>query len=277
MKLIADSGSTKTDWYLIKEQQLLRYTTQGYNPYYCTTEEVKKSLKEELLEEFEGAQIQDLYFYGSGCSNSLTQQVIKDALVPFFPNASVSLGDDLLAAARATAGHSEGICCILGTGSNSCFYDGKVIKDKIPSLGYILGDEGAGTFIGRQLLSAYFYREMPKDLAVEMERMYNMDKHIIISDLLDKKNPNRILASYAMFAYQHQTNPFIQALLLSCFDTFIIRHVLKYPNAQEVPVHFIGSIGFGFRDLLIQALEKHQLKVGKIYKSPFPTLLEYAR
>jgi N-acetylglucosamine kinase-like BadF-type ATPase len=275
MKLIADSGSTKTDWYLIKDKGLLRYNTQGYNPYYFTTEEVKKSLETELLTKIDAKLIQSVYFYGSGCANVLTQKVIRDALEPSFVNASIHLGDDLLAAARATAGHEAGICCILGTGSNSCIYDGKEIEDKIPSLGYILGDEGAGAFLGRQLVSAYFYREMPLDLAEKMKKAYDMDKHLIISSLLNEKNPNRILASYALFASDHQEYPFVQELVIACFDAFINRHILKYPNAQELPIHFIGSIAFGFQDLLKQALEKHQLKVGEIYKSPFPTLLEY--
>jgi N-acetylglucosamine kinase-like BadF-type ATPase len=275
MKLIADSGSTKTDWYLIKDKQLLRYSTQGYNPYYCTTEEVKKSLNAELLDKVDAGTIQSLYFYGSGCANVLTQKVIRDALEPTFVHAFISLGDDLLAAARATAGHEAGICCILGTGSNSCVYNGKEIEDKIPSLGYILGDEGAGSFLGRQLVSAYFYREMPIDLAAKMEKAYDMDKHLIISSLLNEKNPNRILASYALFASEHQEHPFIQQLLTACFDAFVGRHILKYPNAEQLPIHFIGSIAFGFQEVLKQVLVKHQLTVGQIYKSPFPTLLEY--
>lgn len=275
MKLIADSGSTKTDWYLIKDKELLRYDTQGYNPYYFTTEEVQKSLKVELLDKIDAKAIQSVYFYGSGCANALTQKVIRDALKPSFVHASIHLGDDLLAAARATAGHEAGICCILGTGSNSCVYNGKEIEDKIPSLGYILGDEGAGAFLGRQIVTAYFYREMPLDLAVKMKEAYNMDKHIIISSLLDEKNPNRILASYALFASEHQSHPFIQDLLHACFEAFVNRHILKYPKAQDLPVHFIGSIAFGFQEELKQVLEKHGLKLGKVFKSPFPTLLEY--
>jgi N-acetylglucosamine kinase-like BadF-type ATPase len=275
MKLIADSGSTQTDWYLIRDKELLRYNTEGYNPYYCTTEEVQKSLRAELLNQVDARAIQSLSFYGAGCANVLTQKVIRDALEPIFTNASISLGDDLLAAARSTAGHEAGICCILGTGSNSCSYNGKEIEDKIPSLGYILGDEGAGTFIGRQLVTAYFYREMPVDLATKMEKAYKMDKHSIISSLLGEKKPNRILAAYALFASEHQEHPFVEQLLTACFDAFVRRHILKYPNAQQLPIHFIGSIAFGFQEVLRGVLEKYQLKVGKIYQSPFPTLLEY--
>jgi len=275
MKLVADSGSTKTDWYLIGDKEFITYTTQGYNPYYWTTEEVQKSLELELLGSLNAQEIKELYFYGSGCANELTKKVIMDALAPTFSKATIHLGDDLLAAARATAGHEEGICCILGTGANSCYYNGEIIADKIPSLGYILGDEGAGSYIGKKLIKAYFYREMPVDLANKLELVFDMDKHIIISTLLDGKNPNRFLAKFAMFCSDNKKHPFIENLLLDAFEDFLTRHILKYPNAQGLPVHFIGSIAFGFKDLLIKAVGKDKLSVGKVLKSPFPSLLEY--
>ncbi|BDS13592.1 hypothetical protein [Aureispira anguillae] len=275
MKLVADSGSTKTDWYLVKNQSLVRHTTQGYNPYYWTTEEMKKSLELELLDNLQANEVQELYFYGAGCSNPLNQDVIFEALAPTFSNAEISLGDDLLAAARSTAGHEAGICCILGTGSNSCVYDGQKIIDKIPSLGYILGDEGAGAYIGRQLIRAYFYRELPPHLAKELELSYNMDKHLIISELLNGKTPNRTLASFALFCAKQQEEPFIKKLIENNFEEFLHRHVLKYANATELPIHFVGSIAFGFRKNLIEVLERHHLTAGNIFKSPFPSLLAY--
>lgn len=277
MKLVADSGSTKTDWYLVKNEQLTRYTTQGYNPYYCTTEEIQKSLEAELLVNLseETFAIQELYFYGAGCSNEFNQEVIRKALAPIFTNAKIHLGDDLLAAARATAGHEAGICCILGTGTNSCVYDGQKIVDKIPSLGYILGDEGAGAHIGKQVVKTYFYREMPLYLAKKLEQAYQMDKHIIITNLLKGKTPNRTLASFALFCSTHQDEPFIQELVSSCFEDFVHCHILKYEKVQQLPVHFVGSIAYGFKDLLVAVLEKHQLTAGNIFKSPFPTLLSY--
>ena len=275
MKLVADSGSTKTDWYLVDGNQWTTYTTQGYNPYYCTTAEVQESLEAELLGSLDAQKVGELYFYGAGCSNTATQAIIMGALGPTFSRASISLGDDLLAAARATAGRREGICCILGTGSNSCYYNGQIIADKIPSLGYILGDEGAGTHIGKKLIKAYFYREMPPALATELEASFDMDKHLIISSLLDDKNPNRLLASFALFCSKHQEEAFIQQLVSNCFEAFLNRHVLKYPNAHDLPVHFIGSVAFGFKKLLKELLIEHNLNAGKILQSPFPSLLEY--
>lgn len=275
MKLIADSGSTKTDWYLVDSNQVCVIQTQGYNPYYFTTAEMQQSLEEELLHVLEASQIENLYFYGSGCSNDITQGIVRAALEPAFQQAQIHLGDDLLAAARATAGHEAGICCILGTGTNSCYYNGTTIADKIPSLGYILGDEGAGVYLGKMLVQAYFYREMPEDLSALMGKAFKMDKHVIISTLLDGKNPNRYLAGFALFAVEHREHPFVQQVIAQSFDDFLKRHVLKYPEAQELPVHFVGSVASGFQTELKKRLEHYDLQIGKVLKSPFPDLLDY--
>ena len=275
MKLFADSGSTNTVWYLIGPEEVSNFRTQGYNPYYFNSLEIRESIELELEGKFDFMQIKKLSFYGSGCSNDLTSEVIFNALSALFPAASISLGDDLIAAARATAGLDQGICCILGTGSNSCFYDGDVIAYKIPSLGYILGDEGAGSSIGKALISSYFYKEMPPDIALLIESFYPMDKHEIITDLFNGKNPNRFLASFALFCSEHKDHPFVKQLIVDCFDDFLTRHVLKYSNAHSLPVHFVGSIAFGFRNILEETLKKHDLSPGKIIKSPFPDLLSF--
>jgi glucosamine kinase len=275
MKLLADSGSTNTVWYLIDAEKVSKFKTQGYNPYYFNSQEVRESIELELEGKFDFMQIKELSFYGSGCANDITGDIILKALSALFPAASISLGDDLIAAARATAGHNKGICCILGTGSNSCFYDGEVIALKIPSLGYILGDEGAGSSIGKALISSYFYKEMPSDLAHLLEAFYPMDKHEIITDLFKHKNPNRFLASFAMFCSEYKDHPFVRQLISECFNVFLTRHVLKYSNASTLPVHFVGSIAFGFRNILTDTLKRHNLSPGEIIKSPFPDLLNF--
>lgn len=275
MKLIADSGSTKTDWYLIDGTKNTSYTTQGYNPYYFTSEEIRQDLEQKLLNQLNAREVKELYFYGSGCANPITEGLIRGALQPLFAGAVINLGDDLLAAARATAGREAGICCILGTGSNSCFYDGTKIADKIPSLGYILGDEGAGASIGKELIRAYFYRDLPQDLALALEEEFVMDKHQIITNLLEGKTPNRFLASFALFALTYQAHPFVEKIIKNCFEDFLKCHVLKYSNAKSLPIHFIGSIAFGHQSLLKQVLERHHLSIGKVSKSPFPNLLAY--
>ena len=275
MKLIADSGSTSTHWYLKNKNKWSLFKTEGYNPYYFSSQEVVQSITSALVEQFQFELIQSLSFYGAGCSNEQTAGVILSALSTIFPKATIQMGDDLIAASRATAGHERGICCILGTGSNSCVYDGDKIIHKIPSLGYILGDEGSGSQIGKSLITAYFYQELPKDLDQALSKFYPMDKHQIIEGLLQHKTPNRYLASFVGFCIIHQQHPYMQQLIGRCFDDFLGRHVLKYPESRQLPIHFVGSIAQGFERLLGQRLSHHKLRKGKVFKSPFPALLEY--
>ena len=275
MQLIADSGSTSTVWYLENKKKRSLFKTEGYNPYYFSTDEVALSIASTLKGAFDFAAVCSISFYGAGCSNAQSSAVISGALSTVFPQAEIVLGDDLIAAARATAAYSSGVCCILGTGSNSCVYDGQKILRKIPSLGYILGDEGAGSQIGKALISSYFYQEMPPDLATTLSQFYPMDKHQIISKLFNHKTPNRYLASFVQFGVDHQQHPYIRQLIQGCFDTFLRRHVLKYPESKHLPIHFVGSVAFGFKELLEQALKQHKLKIGRVLKSPFPALLDY--
>ena len=275
MKLVADSGGTKTDWYLVNGTEFTTYTTQGYNPYFCTSSDIQESIEMELLNKLDVQHIKELYFYGAGCSSNQSQQIIMAALSAVFRMSTINVGDDILAASRATAGHNAGICCILGTGSSSCFYDGKIMADKIPSLGYILGDEGSGAHIGKKLIRSFFYRDIPDSLGVAIAACYNMDRHVIITNLISGKYPNRFLASFASFCSEHLEHPFIQNLVAECFDAFLDQQVLKYKNARELPVHFVGSIAFGFKTLLLASLKRKKLLAGKILKSPFPALLEF--
>lgn len=275
MRLIADSGSTKTSWYLVDSKVVKIVYSDGYNPYYWTAESIEQNIKETVLPQLNSGTIEQLNFYGAGCANATMKAVLQKALTTCFPNVQLGLEDDLMAAARATAGRNVGICCILGTGANSCYYDGRAVVDKIPALGYVLGDEGAGTYIGRALIQAYFYREMPKDLAEKMTERFDMNRHHIITQVLNGDRPNTYLASFVLFAAEEQQHPFIQQLVHSCLNSFVTRHVLKYASASLVPIHFVGSVAFGFQVLLEEVLVQHNLSVGKILKSPFPALLSY--
>ena len=277
MKLVADSGSTKTQWYAINSEAEITLTiqTQGYNPYYYTTIEILKSLKEELLPQLEGESIETLYFYGAGCSSEQNQDMMRKTLGQFFTKASIDIGTDLLAAARATAGHEEGICCILGTGANSCYYDGNQIIDNLPPLGYILGDEGSGASLGKMIIQAYYYREMSEYLAAKLSVFANMDRHHLLEKLFNETMPSRFLASFANFAVENQEDASIQELIARNFDLFIQKHLLKYKKSRALPVHFIGSIAHGFQDILEACLSANELTLGNVYQTPFPTLLEY--
>lgn len=278
MKLIADSGSTKTQWYLIDTTHTQSFLTEGYNPYYNSKDYIQQSLVADLIpkiNQLTTTPLQELHFYGAGCGTPTNRELLKTIFSSLFKDVNIEVGTDLLAASRATAGHQAGICCILGTGTNSCYYDGKKIVDNLPSLGYILGDEGAGVALGKQIIQSYFYREMPPELQSKLEQSFDMDRHNILQEVLQGETPSRFLASFAQFAVQHQQNAFIIQLIEQNFETFITRHLYKYRVHGDLPVHFVGSIAFGFQSILTKLLNKHKLTVGEILKTPFPQLLGY--
>lgn len=274
MRLIADSGSTKTKWYCIKDDNINEINTRGYNPYYCNSSQIIASLQSELLPQINPLIINQIYFYGAGCSHIANQIIVIDALSFIFKNAKIEVNTDLLAAARATSVDQAGICCILGTGTNSCYYNGKTIVDNLPSLGYILGDEGSGAALGKALLQAYFYRELPPYLESKIQDFANMDRHYIL-DKVNRDMPSRFLASFAVFCATHQQEPCIKEMITSNFEQFIKKHLLKYKKVKELPIHFVGSIAYEFQGILRPLLEKNRLKVGLIIKTPFPQLLDY--
>lgn len=275
MKLIADSGSTKTQWYVVSATKPKAFRTVGFNPYFYTTKGLIDALRVALLLEVPLMKIEVVQFYGAGCGDTTQRQKMQGALEQIMPQATVEVQTDLLAAAHATAGQQAGICCILGTGSNSCYYDGNQIVDNLPSLGYLLGDEGAGTHLGRMLLQAYFYREMPATVAAAMEQQYEMNRTTILKELIQSKTPNQYLASFADFAVDQKEQPFIQGLIRQNMELFITRHIQKYRVHGNLPVHFVGSIAKGFEFVLRPLLLKHGLPIGQIIKEPFPSLLHY--
>lgn len=274
MKLIADSGATKTLWYSLGSP-IESYYTIGCHPYYWTTTDLIKSLKTSLLPQLSTKSITTVHFYGAGCTQKVPKSIIQRALTQLFPKAIIEVESDLLAAARATAQHTSGICCILGTGAASMQYDGKRIVDQVPSLGYLLGDEGSGADLGRQLLRAYYYRQFPVELKRAFEQTYNTNKYEVIQDLQQAEQPSRHLAQYTQFAVSQQRHPFIQALIKRRFGVFLERQVLPYKNVEKQPLHFVGSVAYGFQDLLCQVIEERNWQMGQVLKSPFPALFAY--
>lgn len=275
MVIIADCGSTKSDWLLIhggRDQQL--ENTIGFSPFFHSTEEIKSILERELLPKLEPAAVKEIYFYGTGVHDEHRAEIVAAALRAVFPNAAVEVEHDLLAAARATCGRNAGIACILGTGSNSCYYDGEKIRDNVPSLGWLLGDEGSGTHLGKALLRAKFYRELPADLSKSFDDTYpeGLDA---IKDRIYEKGANAYLATFTRFLGDNMQHPFVKHLVKSCLDEFLDRHVCKYSGYQQVPVHFVGSIAHHFRESLLKSMEEHRLIPGVIVRKPIYPLADY--
>ncbi len=275
MIVVTDSGSTKADWVFATPKGTHSLVqTMGLNPFFHSADVIERVLGDELVPHADLAMVDAVYFYGSGCSDAKRVGIMTDGLQRVFPKAYIQVDHDLLAAARATCGHEQGIACILGTGSNSCLFDGIHILDNITSLGYLVGDEGSGSHLGKYLIRGYFYREMPSHIASKFCIEFASDKSAVL-DQIYGTSPNVYLASLATFVHQHLEEPYIRDLAMTSFRTFIQRHILKYPNHQELPVHFIGSIAYHFGDLLHDILKEFQLSPGIILRKPIDRLVAY--
>ena len=273
--LIAESGSTKTDWVLIGEKRNRRFSTQGLHPYLQSASEIVYILENELKLNPKRTHIDEIYFYGAGVNSKDSKKVILKALKAFFDTKKIFTEGDLLAAARATCGTEKGITCILGTGSNSCFYSGKKMSNKLPSLGYILGDFGSGNHIGRKLLQYYFQGIMDKDLATQFENMFDVELETILNNVYRKPFANRYLARFAKFALEHRGHYMIENIAEDCLNDFFINNLLHYKQIHKVPVHFSGSVADSFKDVIQQLCYQYEIELGTVVKRPIGELVKY--
>ena len=275
MILIADSGSTKTDWVLCDNGDIIsRVKTQGLNPTIQSTDNILDVIASELAGTFDTSAPKHIYFYGAGCGYEMANNRMRKALETIFPGKDISINSDLLAAARALCRHEEGIACILGTGSNSCLYNGKEIVDNTPSLGYILGDEGSGAHLGRQLVSDCIKKQLPKELIEKFMQKYNLDVASILEIVYHTPLPNRWLASLTPFILEHRKNADIHAMIKNCFTQFFKRNIMVYRHSW-LPIHIIGGIGVSFTDEIKEAAESLGLSIGDIVESPIEGLVKY--
>lgn len=276
MILIADSGSTKTSWRLIDTDGVVSQAhTIGFNPYYQNTPEIAQILRDTLLPQLQGKKPQEVYFYGAGCSAKSKKEIVANALSQIFPETDIQVHHDLEAAAHALCGHSEGIACILGTGSNSCLYDGEKIIQNLPNLGFILGDEGSGGYMGKSIVQAYLNNELPEDLHQAFFDRYQVDRDEIIDNVYSKPYPNRYMAAYSKFLFDHRKHPFIYQMIYQCLADFFEKTIIKYPDYQNKETHFVGSIAFYYGDILRKVAKQYGVKVKNILESPIAGLSLY--
>lgn len=276
MKLIADSGSTKTTWILIEGDQVKNaITTCGLNPYFHNSESVEAVIRADLAPFLIEYQIKEIHFYGAGCSTAYNNNMIIDAIHVFFRKSKVFVYHDILGAARALFGDGQGIACILGTGCNSCFFDGSNTFSPVDSLGYLFGDEGAGSYLGKLFLGAYLKKELPADLRNTFDKHYQYTLEDILNSLYNKPSPNRFLASFSLFLSPNREHPFVQQLLLRSFQDFFDAHIKKYEAYQTIPIGFIGSIASCYREILTRVADKEGVKIARILSSPGEGLIEY--
>ena len=275
MLVIADGGSTKVDWHFVKNKNEIHQANSiGFNPYYFESKNVVEELSKKFIKENPVNEVQKLFFYGAGCSSDEKCTVLINAFQIIFPNADIEVTHDLMACARATCGHESGIACILGTGSNSCLYDGKEIIDNVPTLGFVLGDEGSGAHLGKQILRAYYYREMPSDLKEKLEAFANMDRAELLKKIYGN-SPNVFLASFSKFIGENKNHIFLQKMLKYSFEEFINKHIQKYDGHADLPIHFVGSIAYYFKDILKIVLKERKLILGKIIQKPIEDLVKF--
>lgn len=275
MTLIADCGSTKTDWVLCNGGNIIaRARTQGLNPTHQESDEIYEILSAELPDEIKSVTPDNIYFYGAGCAYDIANNRMRKALEGIFATKQIEINSDLLAAARALCKHEEGIACILGTGSNSCLFDGEKIVENTPSLGYILGDEGSGAHLGRQLLSDCLKHQLPQSLREKFFKQYNLDIATILEKTYHSSLPNRWLAGFTPFLSENKNIPEIKIMLKYCFTQFFQRNTMVYRRSW-LPIHIIGNVGLNFSDEIRETAESLGLSVGNIEASPMEGLIEY--
>lgn len=273
MLLVADSGSSKADWRLtLSDKRTIPFRTSGINPFFLTEKEIIKIFQHTPEIQPYTDEVTEIYFFGAGCSSPDRREIISNALTKVFRNAFVSVDIDIIASIYATTGNSEGICCILGTGSNISYFDGIRIHNNKHGLGYILGDEGSGTYFGRQLITSFLYGTMPSELSRAFYLKFNIDKESIIKSVYQEPAPNFFLASFAPFMSEHIGHPFIQKTLRKGFDEFVETNIKSYSNYENQTCHFVGSIAYHFSDILKDVCHAKGIRIGKILKYPIDEL-----
>lgn len=302
MKLIADAGSTKVEWILfganiivddhshiteseyesnvapIKDSSVVKkFKTAGINPITMTAEEIRDIIYNNVYDELHhhAELIVDVHYFGAGCRGGKFNNMISDALKEILPNASIEVDSDMVGAAKALFGNNCGIACILGTGSNSCLFDGIKIVDQIPSLGFILGDEGSGSYLGKQLLGSIMKRQLPEEIIEKFEAKYHLTVDDIILKVYKGNAPNKFLASFVPFIIENIANLAIRKMVRDSFSVFFVRNILPYRDAEKLPIGFIGSVAYYLKDILCESASANNLSISKILASPTEGLIEH--
>ena len=278
MILVVDSGSTKTDWIAVNSKGKTLFSTQtlGLNPQVLSS----AILKERIINNFDLYQnrneVTHLYFYGAGCGVDSPQKRILRVFDEIFINSKIVIKEDTYAAVYAAADMGEkSIVCILGTGSNCTYFDGKEIEQRVTSLGYILMDEASGNFYGKQLIRSYYFKTMSEDLAKEFEQEYDLTQDTIKENIYRRENPNTYLATFSRFLIKHKKNDVFQDIISKGLERFINHQILQFENAKNIPIHFIGSISFYLKEEIEKALALKGLTMGRIVQRPIEELVNY--
>lgn len=273
-QLIADSGATKCEWRFVNDVCEKQFITPGISPYFTTTEDITKIIDYEVLKNID-VPVGEVHFYGTGLGNPSNVMLMKDILERLLPHSKISCGTDMLAAARALAKNEKGVISILGTGSNACYYDGNTITKNRPALGYVLGDEGSGAYLGKKVVQHYLYGIFEDDLRTAFEYKFNSGKDEILNHVYKQSQASRYLAGFTYFLAEHRGHFMIENILQDALGKFFSVHLDQLEESKRYPVHFIGSVAEGFKDVIEELCIQFGFKLGTVLKQPMDELVCY--
>jgi N-acetylglucosamine kinase-like BadF-type ATPase len=275
MIFIIESGSTKSDWVLVDKSKQTFYKTIGFNPYFHSSDVVATEIRKNKSIMSHVPDVSKIFFYGAGCSSDKLNQEIELGLQMVFPDAEIVVDHDLLACAYATYDGEPGISCIIGTGSNSCFFDGADLSEEVPALGYVLGDEGSGSYFGKFLLSSFLYHRLPKDILEDFEASYQMTHAEIVANVYKSDSANVFIASFMPFIVKHKNHEFFKQVLIDGLKKFMEVHVCCYEDYLNTPVHFVGSLSALLENHLRLAANDLGIEIKSIIAKPVDNLVNY--
>ena len=273
--LIADSGATKAEWCLLNNGKKKTVFTQGLSPYFLTTDAIADLVRQQLVSKLKSTEVDALFFYGTGCANPENAKSVKKALQRVFPSAKITVNTDLMGAAKAVCGNEKGIACILGTGSNSCYYNGKTIVKNSPGIGYVLGDEGSGAYLGKRVSQYYIYNTYDEDLRSRFDAKYVTTPTEILDNVYKQPLPNRYLATFTMFLAENRGHYMVENIIEDGLNDFFFQHLNKYNEVWKYPVNFVGSVADGFKDVIQNLCASYEFELGKVLKNPMQGLVNY--
>lgn len=273
--LIADSGATKTEWCLLVNGKKKTIITQGLSPYFLTTPQIIEILDKELWKKVKGATVDVIYFFGTGCSSKANNAIVANAFKAQYPKAKITIDHDMMGAAISLCHQTKGIACILGTGSSTCFFNGKKIVKSRTGLGYALGDEGSGSYLGRKVIQYYLYETFDGELKHEFEKKFNVTRNDILENVYKKPFPQRYMATYAAFLSEHRGHYMIENIIEDGLIDFFFRHIIKFNESWKYPVHFVGGIAYHFKDVIKDLCNNYGLQLGTIHKRPMDGLVNF--
>lgn len=273
--LIADSGSTKCEWCIIDGKKTKTIFTTGISPYFLNGGQIKELVEKELLGKLKNYNITEIFYYGTGCKAPENRRIVKKALEKLFPEVSLQVDHDLSGAAKALCGDKKGIACILGTGSSASYYNGNKIAKERTGLGYILGDEGSGAYLGKTVVQYYLYKTFDEELLYRFEQKFNITETEILANVYKGEMPNRYLASFAVFLAENRDHYMVENIIEDGLNDFFFHHICKFTESWNMPINFVGGIAYGFKDVITELCSSYEFELGTILKNPMQGLVKY--